>query len=154
MRAGRRWCTAALACSALVLSGCTSAGLGDAAPGRDDAEPWPDRPVVDLRFEVAPDLATVAGREVVEFTPDLDTCELVFRSWPNNPATARAGSSLTVSDVRADGRDTAFFDIAAGARGVAPAGPLVEVPREVSGGGGETVTAELTFALVLGEEVD
>src|SRR3954468_16718301 len=98
MRAGRRWCTAALACSALVLSGCTSAGLGDAAPGRDDAEPWPDRPVVDLRFEVAPARATVAGGEVVEFTPDLDTCELVFRSWPNKPATSRAGSSLTVSN--------------------------------------------------------
>src|SRR3712207_1776984 len=89
MRAGRRWSTVALACSALVLGGCTSGGLGDAAPGRDDAEPWPDRPVVDLRFEVAPDLATVAGREVVEFTPDLDTCELVFRSWQIGRASCR-----------------------------------------------------------------
>jgi aminopeptidase N len=154
MRAGRRWCTAALACSALVLSGCTSAGLGDAAPGRDDAEPWPDRPVVDLRFEVAPDLATVAGREVVEFTPDLDTCELVFRSWPNKPATSRAGSSLTVSDVRVDGQDAAFVDIAAGAPQDAPAGTLVEVPLAGCVLAGETVTAELTFDLVLGEEVN
>src|SRR5919205_469352 len=112
MRTGRRWSTVVLACSALVLSGCTSAGLGDAAPERDYAEPWPDPPVVDLRFQVAPDLATVAGREVVEFTPDLDTCELVFRSWPNKPATSRAGSSLTVSDVRVDGRDADVVDVA------------------------------------------
>src|SRR5918997_5905668 len=152
MRAGRRWCTAALACSALVLSGCTSAGLGGAAPEREDAEPWPDRPVVDLRFEVAPDLATVAGREVVEFTPDLDTCELVFRSWPNKPATSRAGSSLRVTAVRVDGRDTAFLDIAAGAPEGAPAGTLVEVPLTDCVSAGETVTAELTFDLILGEE--
>ncbi|SDN43203.1 Peptidase family M1 [Geodermatophilus siccatus] len=154
MRAGRRWSTVALACSALVLSGCTSAGLGDADPGADDAEPWPDRPVVDLRFEVAPDLATVAGREVVEFTPDLDTCELVFRSWPNKPATSRAGSSLTVSDVRVDGRDADFLVIAAGAPEGAPAGTLVEVPLADCVSAGQTVTAELTFDLVLGEEVN
>jgi hypothetical protein len=154
MRAGRRWSTVALACSALVLSGCTSGGLGDADPGRDDAEPWPDRPVVDLRFEVAPDLATVAGREVVEFTPDLDTCELVFRSWPNKPATSRAGSSLMVSDVRVDGRDADFLDVAAGAPEGAPAGTLVEVPLADCVSAGETVTVELTFDLVLGEEVN
>jgi aminopeptidase N len=154
MRAGRRWSTVALACSALVLSGCTSAGLGDAAPERDYAEPWPDRPVVDLRFEVAPDLATVAGREVVEFTPDLDTCELVFRSWPNKPATSRAGSSLTVSDVRVDGRDADVVDVAAGAPAGAPAGTLVEVPLADCVTAGETVTAELTFGLVLGEDVN
>src|SRR5918998_448124 len=161
MRAGRRWVTVALACSALVLSGCTSAGRDDAGPEPDDARtepdvaaPWPDRPVVDLRFEVAPDLATVAGREVVEFTPDQDTCELVFRSWPNKPATSRAGSSLTVSDVQVDGRDAAFLDIAAGAPEDAPAGTLVEVPLADCVSAGETVTAELTFDLVLGEEVN
>jgi hypothetical protein len=161
MRAGRRWITVALACSALVLSGCTSAGPDDAGPEPDDAGPepdvaaaWPDRPVVDLRFEVAPDLATVAGREVVEFTPDLDTCELVFRSWPNKPATSRAGSSLTVTGVQVDGRDAAFLDIAAGAPNGAPAGTLVEVPLAECVPAGETVTAELTFDLVLGEEVN
>ncbi len=153
MRAGRRLPTVVFACSVLVLSGCTSAGLGDAGP-RSDAEPWLDRPVVDLRFEVAPDLATVAGREVVEFTPDLDTCELVFRSWPNKPATSRAGSSLTVSDVRVDGRDADFVNIAAGAPDGAPAGTLVEVPLADCVSAGETVTVELTFALVLGEGVD
>jgi len=158
MRTGRRWSTVALACLALVGSGCTSAAPDapprPGGPGADTAEPWPDRPVVDLRFEVPPDLGSVAGREVVEFTPDLDTCELVFRSWPNKPATAWAGSSLTVSDVRVDGRDTAFLDIAAGAPAVAPAGTLVEVPLDDCVAAGETVTAELTFDLQLGEEVD
>ncbi len=161
MRAGRRWVTVALTCAALVLSGCSSTGLDDAGAEPDDAGPepdvagaWPDRPVVDLRFEVAPDLATVAGREVVEFTPDLDTCELVFRSWPNKPATSRAGSSLTVSTVQVDGSDAAFLDIAAGAPEGAPAGTLVEVPLTDCVSAGETVTAELTFDLVLGEEVN
>src|SRR3712207_2912315 len=158
MRAGR-WLTVALACSALVLSGCTSPEPDDAGPEPggaepDVAEPRPDRPVVDLCFEVAADLATVAGREVVEFTPDLDTCELVFRSWPNKPATSRAGTSLTVTGVQVDGRDAAFLDIAAGAPEGAPAGTLVEVPLADCVSAGETVTVELAFALVLGEEVN
>jgi peptidase M1-like protein len=159
MRAGRQWSTVAVACTALVLGGCTSAEPDDAGPRPGGGEPdvagaWPDRPVVDLRFEVAPDLATVAGREVVEFTPDLDTCELVFRSWPNKPATSRAGTSLTVSTVQVDGRDAAFLDTAAGAPEGAPAGTLVEVPLTDCVSAGETVTAELTFDLVLGQEVN
>ncbi len=156
MRRGQRWSTVAWACSVLVLSGCTSAVL-DVEPDRsgiDAAEPWPDRPVVDLRFEMARDLGSAVGREVVEFTPDLDTCELVFRSWPNKPATSRAGSSLTVSSVRIEGRDAAFLDITAGAPEGAPAGTLVEVPLADCLAAGETVTAELSFDLVLGQEVN
>lgn len=158
MRRGRRWSAVALAGSTLVLSGCFSAGP-DVWPGPDGsrvdvAEPWADRPVVDLRFEMAPDLGSAVGREVVEFTPDLDTCELVFRSWPNKPATSLAGSSLEVSSVRIDGQEAAFRDIAAGAPEGAPAGTLVEVPLEECLSPGETVTAELAFDLVLGEEVN
>ncbi|MGY1914923.1 M1 family aminopeptidase [Blastococcus sp. SYSU DS0973] len=171
MRTGRRWSTAALASLVLALSGCTTGARDDAGPGRgesvpdddgprpgeaavDVAEPWPDRPVVDLRFEVAADLESVAGREVVEFTPDLDTCELVFRSWPNKPATASAGSSLTVSRVQVDGRDAAFLDIVAGAPEDAPAGTLVEVPLADCLRAGEAVTVDITFDLELGEEVN
>ncbi|WNV76042.1 M1 family metallopeptidase [Geodermatophilus sp. DSM 44513] len=117
------------------------------------AEPWPDRPVVDLRFEMAPDLASASGREVVEFTPDLDTCELVFRSWVNKPATALAGSALAVTGVRVDGRDVASTDVPAGAPEGAP-GTLVEVPLPECLAAGETVTAELAFDLVLGEQVN
>lgn len=159
MRRGRRWVTVALASSVLVAAGCTSAVPDDGpAPEGSDADsdvaqPWRDRPVVDLRFEMAPDLASASGREVVEFTPDLDTCELVFRSWPNKPATARAGSSLTVSGVRVDGRDAAFVDVPAGAPEGAP-GTLVEVPLAECLSAGDTVTAEVTFDLVLGEQVN
>jgi hypothetical protein len=152
----RRWFAVALVCSALLANGCTAADP-DAGPGGSDvdaAAPWSDRPVVDLRFEVAPDLSSVAGIEVVEFTPDLDTCELVFRAWPNKPATSRAGSSLTVTGVRVDGRETSFADVRAGAPEGAPAGTLVEVPLAKCLEAGETVTAELAFDLVLGEEVN
>ena len=110
--------------------------------------------MVDLRFDVSSDLRSVAGRELVEFTPDLDTCELVFRAWPNKPATARAGSSLVVSDVRVDGRDAAFLDLVAGAPESAPAGTLLEVPLADCLEAGETVTIELEFDLELGEEVN
>ena len=154
MHGGRQWFTGALGL-ALVLSGCsTSPAPDDTGPGGDVAEPWSDRPVVDLRFDVAPDLRSVSGRERVEFTPDLDTCELVFRLWPNKPATARAGSSLVVSAVQVDGRDAAFRDSVAGAPDVAPAGTLLEVPLSDCLDAGETVTAELEFALELGEDVD
>ncbi|SNS38199.1 Peptidase family M1 [Geodermatophilus saharensis] len=157
MRGGRRWSTVVLAWSVVLASGCT-ATAPDAEPkpdalGTELAEPWPDRPVVDLRFDVAEDLGSVAGREVVEFTPDLDTCELVFRAWPNKPATADAGSSLTVTGVRVDGRDAGFREVAAGAPEDAP-GTLVEVPLEECVAAGETLTAELRFDVVLGEEVD
>ncbi|MCV2490680.1 M1 family aminopeptidase [Geodermatophilus sp. YIM 151500] len=159
MRRGRRWVTAALSC--LLLGGCTSAPPDDVGPDResreavdDGAAPWPDRPVVDLRFETSRDLGRVAGRELVEFTPDLEICELVFRAWPNKPVTAQEGTLLTVSQVRVDGRAAAFLDVAAGASQDTPAGTLVEVPLADCVDAGETVTAELTFALELGEEVD
>ncbi len=158
MHRGRRWSATVLAGLALVLVGCTSTAPGgrsvDDGVEPDTAQPWPDRPVVDLRFEVAADLGSAVGREVVEFTPDLDICELVFRSWPNKPATSRAGSSLTVSDVQVDGRATTFQDVAAGAPEGAPAGTLVEVPLADCVAAGETVTVELAFDLVLGEEVN
>ncbi|MGY1695536.1 M1 family aminopeptidase [Geodermatophilus sp. SYSU D00814] len=157
MRGGRRWSTVVLAWSVVLASGCTAAAPDTqeepGAPGPALAEPRPDRPVVDLRFDVAEDLASVAGREVVEFTPDLDTCELVFRAWPNKPATAEAGSSLTVSGVRVAGGDVDVRDVAAGAPEDAP-GTLVEVPLEECVAAGETVTAELRFDVELGEEVD
>ncbi|MGY1609813.1 MULTISPECIES: M1 family aminopeptidase [unclassified Geodermatophilus] len=156
MRGGRRWSAVVLVSSVVVTGGCSAAPEAPAEPdGRVAAvaEPWADRPVVDLRFEVAADLGSVAGREVVEFTPDLDTCELVFRAWPNKPATARAGSSLTVTEVRVDGRDAGFRDVAAGAPAGTP-GTLVEVPLEECLSAGETVTADLSFDVVLGEEVN
>jgi aminopeptidase N len=109
---------------------------------------------MELRFDVAPDLRSVTGRERVEFTPDLDTCELVFRAWPNKPGTSRAGNALTVSDVQVDGREATVRDIRAGAPAGAPAGTLLEVPLDDCIAAGETRTVELSFDLVLGVDAN
>ncbi|MQA31951.1 M1 family aminopeptidase [Modestobacter roseus] len=144
-----------------VLAGCspggspaprpTSSPAPDAAPW---TEPWADRPVVDLRFEIAEDLATVSGQERVVFTPDLSTCVLVFRSWPNKPATARAGSGLTVSEVVVDGRPAEVRDVPAGAPESAPAGTLQEVPLAECAEPGDEITVELEFQVRLGADVN
>src|SRR4051794_8224544 len=88
---------------ALICGSCTS-GQPDTAPSpsaaapsaEPSAQPWPDRPVVSLAFDVAADLESATGQEHLDFSPDLKTCELVFRAWPNKPATSRAGNSLVV----------------------------------------------------------
>jgi hypothetical protein len=135
---------------ALVLSACTAGGVE--APRV--AEPWADRPVVELRFDVADDLRRVGGHESVLFTPDLPTCELVFRAWPNKPATARHGSSLVVSEVRVDGAVADVRDVAAGAPAEAPAGTLLEVPLADCADPGRQLSIELDFDLRLGRDVD
>jgi aminopeptidase N len=142
---------AVLACLTALLGGCSSPPPVSAPP--ETARPWPDRPVVELRFDVAPDLRSVTGRERIEFTPDQDTCELVFRAWPNKPGTSRAGNALTVSEVRVDGRAAAVRDVAAGAPEGAPA-TLLEVPLDDCLAAGETRTVDLAFDLVLGVDAN
>lgn len=115
------------------------------------AEPWPDRPVVTLDFDIADDLSTVAGRETVSFTPDAQVCELVFRTWANKPELAASGTSLTVNAVSVDGQPAAARVDAAGAPLGAP-GSLIEVPLPACVESGTTVNAELGFTLVLGED--
>ena len=115
------------------------------------AEPRDDRPVVRLRFDVADDLTTVAGSETVVFTPDLRVCELVFRLWPNKPETALAGNELSVTSASVDGASVTPVAEAAGAPS-GTTGTLVELPVEGCAEPGEQVTAELEFALVLGED--
>src|SRR3954447_3325849 len=117
---------AAVACLALPLASCGTSGTS----GTPGAGLWADRPVVDLRFDVAADLRSVSGSERVVFTADQDTCELVFRAWPNKPATAEAGSSLTVSAVSVDGQDAEVRDVAAGAPDDAAAGTLLQIPLD------------------------
>jgi hypothetical protein len=109
--------------------------------------------VVELAVAVAEDLRTVTGRETVVFTPDLPVCELVFRAWPNKPTAARTGASLMVTDVLVDGRPVTPRVLAAGAPVNAP-GTLVEVPVPECLDKDESVTAELGFRLVLGEDAD
>lgn len=83
----------------VVLAACVVAGETP-SPDHPRAEPWADRPVVDLAFVMAPDLSSASGVEPVVFTPDLDMCEVVFRAWPNKPTAAEDGTSLVVRDDR------------------------------------------------------
>jgi hypothetical protein len=148
-RPGRR--VAALA--ALLLLVLAACGSGGTPPARSDRAAWDQRPVVELAFDVASDLGTVAGRESVAFTPDLPVCELVFRAWPNSPSPARLGNSLTVTGASVDGRPVAPVIRPAGAAENAP-GTLVELPLPACVPAGATVRAELTFTLTLGEDAD
>ncbi len=136
----------------MLLTSCTGAApLAD--PSRYDAGLWPQRPVVELSYDVAPDLTSVTGRESVVFTPDMRTCELVFRAWPNNPTMSKAGSSLTVTDTSVDGRPVTSQVIDAGAPPGSP-GTLIEVPLTECLDPGESVRAELGFRLTLGANAD
>lgn len=163
MRAGRRRAAAAALAGAVLLGGCSAGGSTDPAPRPPSTpspeatawgEPWADRPVVDLRFDVSADLETVSGEERVVFTPDLGTCVLVFRSWPNKPATEQAGSALTVSEVQVDGEPAEMRDLPAGASDGAPAGTLLEVPLAECAEPGEAITVELEFEVELGPDVN
>ncbi|RBY81401.1 hypothetical protein DQ239_02085 [Blastococcus sp. TF02-09] len=148
----RRLLATALCCLALSAAGCTAPGSPD--PERIASDPWADRPVVELRFEVADDLTSVSAWQRIVFTPDLATCDVVLRAWPNKPLTAEEGSSLVVSEVRVDGRPADVDDVAAGAPESAPAGTLIEVPLEQCAEPGQEISVETDFDLELGEDVD
>jgi hypothetical protein len=110
--------------------------------------------VVSLGFDVAADLHSATGQETVVFTPDLGTCELVFRAWPNKPSTARAGSSLVVDRVTVDGQRAVLHDSADGAPDNAPAGTLLQIPLAACARPGQHITVVLDFTLEFGEDVD
>ena len=137
----------------MLLASCVipREGAADADPYGDGL--WPERPVVELAFDVAPDRRTVLGHKAVVFTPDLPTCELVFRAWPNNPTISRAGSSLTVTDAGVDGRPVVPRVLPAGSPANAP-GTLVELPLPACLEPGQSVRADMDFQLVLGVNAD
>lgn len=118
---------------------------------------WPqppaDRPVVELTFRLADDLASASGSERVTFTPDAQVCELVFRAWPNKPATARSGNRLTVESVAVGGAALPLEVQAAGAPHGVP-GTLVIATLPACVPAGRPVTADLAFALRLGDRTD
>jgi Peptidase family M1 domain len=114
---------------------------------------WPDRPRVELSFDVAPDLASATGRESVAFTPDAPTCELNFRAWPNNPTMHQAGASLNVTSANVKGRPTTPQVTALGAPDGAP-GTLITIPLPDCLAAGQTTHAELDFQLTLGANAD
>lgn len=133
----------------------TEAGQDDVA--QPPTSTWPDpsasRPVVDLRFTVSDDLTSVHGTEQVVFTPDLRTCELVFRLWPNKPFSTIYGNALEVTAVTVEGQAVQPAVLTAGARHGAP-GTLLEVPLATCADAGSRVSAELDFTLTLGVGAD
>jgi hypothetical protein len=142
----------------LTAAACTSPppGVGQAPPAAQAAYGaglWAERPVVELTFDLAPDLSSVAGRERVVFTPDLSVCELVFRAWPNKPNMADGGTAMIVTDAAVDGRPILPRVLPAGAPPGSP-GTLVELPLPQCVPADQPITAELGFTLALGEDVD
>lgn len=109
--------------------------------------------MVDLRFDVADDLRSAVGNERVVFTPDARVCELIFRAWPNKPATSSTGSSLVVTDVSVAGAAVQPIVSSAGAPAGAP-GTLVTIPLPACLEAGESVAAELDFTLTFGRRAD
>ncbi len=146
---------AALVCAALSIgaAACSSPDSPPTVPQDAWPDPPKDRPVVDLAFSVGDDLSSASGTETVAFTPNREICELVFRAWPNKPATARTGNSLTVRTVTVDGASLPLSVSAGGAPSGAP-GTLVTAALPSCSPGGQTVTASLTFDLRLGARTD
>lgn len=159
---------------ALALAGCSSAeDIADEHPttrpdeSADTAEapdtppdaratrrasPWPDRPIVELRFDATRGLETISGTERVTFVAPRRTCELVFRLWANKPALVRAGTELAVDRVRIGSRPVQPRFEAAGAPPGSP-GSLMRVPIECRPAGA-SIVAELDFHFTLGTRVE
>ncbi len=164
--ADRRPFAAVAAC--LLLTGCTS--FADTATDRSAtapsaeptaapeppavgaegcpdqrAEPDPDRPVVEVEFEVADDLASVTGSQTVRFTPDVATDELVFRLLPNSPDAVPANELTVVSATGDDVAGSGYESL-----GAAEPGGLyvVELGDELEPG--ESTEVTLDFAITLG----
>lgn len=142
---------AALAIPSLLLA-CTSPS-GLIAPDQDWAPPAAARPRVDLEFRLGDDLSFVSGTERVTFTPDLNVCELVFRAWPNKPATARRGNSLEVVSAAVGGVAAEASVSSAGGPRSAP-GTLIEIPLPDCAPAGTAITVDLGFELELGAGTD
>lgn len=140
-----------LVAAAAVLAGCTTGPVVTEPAEPERAEPWEQRPVVDLAFDVSDDLAGVRGRETLTFTPDAPVCELVLRMWPNKPTTAESGSGMSLTSAVVDGVATQPVVQAAGAPETHD-GTLAELPLPRCRQPGEPIQAELEFALVLGED--
>jgi hypothetical protein len=92
----------------------------------------------------------VTGTEHVEFTPDLQITELVFRLTANTKPTVAEGNHIVVTSAHADHGGEAPIYTAANA---APStqGGLLHIPFGRPVAAGTTVTADIAFTLTLGE---
>ncbi|MQA06214.1 MAG: hypothetical protein GEV07_27025 [Streptosporangiales bacterium] len=111
------------------------------------AQPWQDRPEVQLQYDIAADHESASGVEEVAFTPDRKVCDwLVFRAWPNKPELARHGGAMTVDEAEVAGAEVDPQVERRGAPAGAP-GTLVKLPLESCVGAGDTVRARLEFTV-------
>lgn len=142
---------AVLACG--LLAGCSVATTTDDASVTDGgrrAAPWPERPVVEVSITMDEDLRGARGSQVIEFTPDDRTCEVVLRTWPNEPSSADEGTSLEVTDAVVADEPVALSVQQAGApEGLL--GTVVELALPACVDAGEQVEVALDFRLELGE---
>lgn len=111
-------------------------------------DPDPDRPVIDLQFELDGSGRTVTGTEEVRFTPDRSTDELVFRLTANQPSSVAAGSSIEVGEVTGDDVDAIEFE-PAGADDSTQGGLLV-VRLRAALHAGQSTEVSIDFRLQLG----
>ncbi len=141
-------------CRVLVILLTLLAGVAGCTSDSGPAPAWPNavaqRPVVELTFDVAPDLRTLTGSESVLFTPDRPVCELVFRAWPNQPAT---GASMEISAATVDGTVVTPKVESAAAPAGTP-GTLVELPLRTCVAAGTKLRADLSFRVTLGADAD
>jgi Peptidase family M1 domain len=132
---------------AALATGCGApAPAGPAWPAAS-----PERPVVELAFDMSADVSSAAGTESVVFTPDQPVCELVFRNWANKPTTARTGTSMTITSATVDGVAVTPQVEAAGAPPDAP-GTLVSLPLPGCVPAGTRLQAVLGFTVTLGPD--
>lgn len=139
----------------VVLAACSLGADPDSVstPPSERAAPWEARPVVDLSFEMSADLRQATGTEKVQFSPDLRTCRLVFRAWPNKPGTGQAGTELELTSATVQGFAVTPVVTSGGSPAGAP-GTVIELPLEPCLDPGDQVEAELEFVLTLGEYAD
>ena len=124
--------------------------LGVDAAGR--ANPRPDRPRVTLAFDAtAWRTGRVTGTESVDFTPDINTCEVDFRLWPNKPKTAIAGDHLVIDTAKVGGAPVTPTLSADGGTATSPT--LAVLPLTTCAKPGTTVHVDLAFTLTLGIDV-
>lgn len=128
-----------------------STGQGAASCPGSYRAPDPKRPKITLAFDVSGDHGTIKGTEHVEFTPDLNITELVFRLTANTEPTVQEGNKVEVTSAKADhGGKAATYSKDGAADGTQ--GGLLHIPFGATINAGTTVTADVSFTLTLGHQ--
>ena len=139
--------------AAALFAACSAPPPSGEGPSVTYPPPSKSRPVVDLAFTVSDELDSLTGTQTVTFTPDQRVCEVMFRAWPNKPATADRGNSMAVSSISVDGASLPVVTEAAGAGEGAP-GTLVSARLPECVDAGSSITAEVAFSAQLGRRTD